>query len=190
MLKEKWAAVGEHHGVLAWARGRRERRKAEALTVRELMTSPVITAGPDDTLGAAARLMHERGVKRLPVVDADGKVVGIVSRQDLVKIFLRPDDEIRNDVVRDVIHRSLWLDPRVVRVDVTDGVVTLEGRPENKSLVEILIGLVRGMDGVVGIVPRLSFEIDDTRVRPDVPLPWRVLPPSLRYPSPRQRRAR
>lgn len=190
LLKEEGAGAGKHHPALAVGRRRGERKKAEGLAVRDLMTSPAITIGPKEPLSAAAHVMHARDVKRLPVVDDAGKLVGIVSRHDLLKIFLRPDADIRDDVVHDVIERTLWLDPRTVRVEVVHGIVMLEGRLENRSLVGFLIGLVRGVDGVVGVESRLSFEIDDTRMHSEGPLPWGVLA-GLRYRAdePRERRS-
>lgn len=167
LLKEEGADAGRHHVAMVPAR-RRERCKAEASSVRELMSAPVFTVGPDDTIAIAARRMHEHGVKRLPVVEADGRLVGIVSRQDLMKIFLRSDDQIRSDVV-EAIDRSMGLRPEAVRVDVAEGVVSLEGRLESKSMIEILINLVRGVDGVVDVAPRLSFEIDRLDVPPAIP---------------------
>lgn len=165
-------------------RRRREARKAAGVNVSSVMTAPVITVSPGDTLATAARVMHAKGLKRLPVVEAGGRIVGIISRQDLIRIYLRSDDEIRNDVVRDVLERAICIDPRTVRVVVADGVVTLEGRLETKSLTEILVSLVQATDGVVGVAPRLSYEVDDTRLRPEATLPWGVLPTSLRYPGP------
>lgn len=174
-------------GLLGRARRASERRKAQARTVRDLMTSPAITIGPDVALSAAARLMHDRHVKRLPVVDADRTLVGIVSREDLISIFLRPDERIRQDIVDQVIVKGMWLDPREVRVTVADGVVTLEGRLETKSMVRILVGMVAGVDGVVDVDARISYRIDDTHIRPDMPLPWGLLPTSMQVPQPRHR---
>lgn len=166
--------------LLESGRRRVTRSKAEARTAGELMTSPAVTIGPDASLGQAARLMHERGCKRLPVVDASGRLVGMVSRADLLRVFLRPDEDIRREVVEEVLVRGLWVDPGDVSVRVREGVVTLEGPLERRSLVPILVRLVRGVDGVVGVEDRLSWVVDDIGVRPEPFVPWAVLPPGAR----------
>jgi CBS domain-containing protein len=136
--------------------------KAGALTAAELMTSPVVTVRPDDTLAHAARVMHRRAVKRLPVVDGDGRLVGIVSRADLVKPFLRSDESILHEVRENVLAGGLGLDPQALRVAVEDGVVTLEGELETRLLVDLATRLVRGIEGVVDVKERLACRPDDT----------------------------
>jgi CBS domain-containing protein len=178
LLKEELAA-GDGR-VFEGRRARRDRTKARGLTAADVMTSPVITIGPGATLAQAARLMHHNRVKRLPVVDPGGKILGIVSRADLLKVFLRPDEEIRRDVVDGLIRRTLLLDQTRVGVGVSEGVVTLEGQMERASLVPVLVGLVRGVDGVVGVNDRLTFEVDDVTRQADVVTPWGVYAPSLR----------
>jgi CBS domain-containing protein len=128
------------------------------------MTSPAVTVGPDVTVAEAARLLHRHGVKRLPVVDPAGPLLGIVSRADLLKVFLRPDGEIAADVRQEVLVRSLWVEPDSVDVDVRDGVVTLRGRLERYSQTAIAVNLVHGLDGVVDVVNELDFEVDDTPI--------------------------
>jgi CBS domain-containing protein len=159
---------------------KRERSKASGQTAEQLMTSPAVTIGPQASLAEAARVMHERGVKRLPVVGVAGRLVGIVSRSDLLTVFLRPDREIFHEVVDRIITGTLWVEPDTIRVDVRHGVVTLEGQLERKSLMPILIGLVEGVDGVVGVDPHLTYERDDTSTRPEGRTPWSVLPRSIR----------
>jgi len=149
--------------------------KAQALSAAALMTAPAVTVGPEATLTEAARLMHRKHVKRLPVVDADGRLLGIVSRADLLQPFLRSDESIRDEVRADVLQRTLSLDPATVVVTVADGVVRLEGQVERKSLAPITARLVQAVEGVVAIENRLTWKSDDTHV--DVP-PY---PLSLRY---------
>ena len=151
---------------------RHDRAKAAGLFARELMTTPVFTVGPDASLGEAARLMHRRGVKRLPVVARDGRVLGICSRADLLKVFLRADVEIEREVREDVVRRTLWIDPDTVTVSVHDGVVRLEGQLERRSLITVVQGLVAAVEGVVGIEDHLSHVVDDTVAASDVPMPW------------------
>jgi CBS-domain-containing membrane protein len=125
------------------------------------MTSPVITVGPDASVGEAARTMHGHQVKRLIVVDPEARVIGVVSRRDLLKTFLGADAEIQREVVDRVIGEMLWLDPATIDVQVRAGVVTLRGQVERRSICPILVELVTALDGVVGVEDRLSYAIDD-----------------------------
>jgi CBS domain-containing protein len=149
---------------------REERRKAEGLLARQLMTAPPITIGPQATVADAARLMRERGVKRQPVVDLEGRAVGIVSRVDLVAEFLRADDDIEAEVTR-ALSDDLGIPVARLSVTVDDGVVHLEGSIERKSLVPAIWGALRAVPGVVGLDERLTWELDDTIV-PTSPVPW------------------
>jgi CBS-domain-containing membrane protein len=160
----------------------RERTKAEAVSASELMTSPVVSIGPDASVRDAARVMHRERVKRLPVIDAAGVVIGIVSRRDLLKVFLRSDDEIVSEIRDEVLRRSLWMDPNQLDVMARGGVVFLRGEVERASLVPILVGIVRAVDGVVDVVSDLTSAFDDRHLHPDVAEPWAVLPSSLRWP--------
>jgi CBS domain-containing protein len=164
LLKEEYPQ-GPPGGWLFEGRHRRQARaKAAGDTAVELMTAPAITVGPDATVAEAARLLHRHQIKRLPVVDPAGPLVGIVSRADLLKVFLRSDDQIAQDVRRDVFQRALWVDPDTVSVEVRDGVVTLTGQLERRSLIPIAVSLVHGVDGVVEVVDRLGFELDDSTI--------------------------
>ena len=152
------------------SRRRVDRSKAAGLTATDLQSAPALTVAPDATIGDAARMMHERHVKRLPVVDDVGHVLGIVSRSDLLKVFLRPDAEIATEIREDVIRRTLWIEADTIRVMVRDGVVRLDGQIERRSLAPVLERLVLATEGVVAVDPRLSWQIDD--VVTDVPVPW------------------
>jgi CBS domain-containing protein len=176
ILKEDPGLEGEGY-VFESRRHRTERQKAAGLVAAQLMTTPVITVGPDATLGEAARLMHRHAVKRLPVVGPEGTVLGIVSRADLLKIFLREDAEIAHLVAEDIVRRTLWTDPATIRVTVREGVVTLDGQIERRSLIPVLVGLVRALEGVVGVENHLSYLVDDTAPPRDLPLPWTALTP-------------
>jgi CBS domain-containing protein len=158
-------ATGPEGGRLFQGRRQREdRAKAAGDTAAELMTSPAVTIGPDATIAEAAKLLHRQRVKRLPVVDPAGPLLGIVSRADLLKVFLRSDADISREIRQEVLVRAMWMDPGTVTVDVRDGVVSLTGRLERRSLVPIVLSLVRGLDGVVGVVDRLTFDLDDTPI--------------------------
>jgi CBS-domain-containing membrane protein len=162
ILKEDADLEGEPR-VLDGAQRRHDRSKAAGRIAWELMTAPAITIGPAATLGEAARLMHRSAVKRLPVVDPDdGTILGIVSRTDLLKVFLRDDAEIAREVREDVIRRTLWIDPDTIRIVVRDGVVTMEGQVEHRSLRSVLEQLVLSCEGVVGVDNRLTYLPDDT----------------------------
>jgi CBS-domain-containing membrane protein len=143
------------------------------VSAEEIMTTPPLTIRPDASLGEAARLMHDRRVKRLPVVDADhGTIVGIVSRSDLLKVFLREDAEIADEIREDVFRRTLWMDSAAIRVVVSDGVVTLQGQVERRSLIALIERLVLSTDGVVAFNNRLSY-LEDDSVAPMHPMfPW------------------
>jgi CBS-domain-containing membrane protein len=130
------------------------------LTAGALMTSPAVTIGPDATIPAAARLMNTDHISRLPVVDEDGKLVGIVSRRDLLSIFLRSDAEIAHDA-RQVLDELPLADAKAVIAEVKHGVVTLTGtlRPEadhEQDLMPLTLRLIWDIDGVVDVVNRLG----------------------------------
>jgi CBS-domain-containing membrane protein len=164
ILKEEFPG-GPPGGRLLRGRRRRETRaKAAGGTAAELMTSPAVTIGPDAGVAEAARLLHRHGIKRLPVVDPAGPLLGIVSRADLLKVFLRADADIAAEVRQQVLTRAMWIDPDDLLVEVRDGVVSLTGQLERRSLIPILVSLVRCLDGVVDVVDRLSFELDDSKI--------------------------
>lgn len=153
-------------------RHRRDRTKAEAGTAALLMTTSVVTIEPEATLARTARLMHRHGVKRLPVVDRDGKLIGIVSRTDLLKIYLRPDEEIREEVEGILSGAPGWVVPGTISVFVEDGVVVLDGQAEQRSHIPMLLEVARSVDGVVDVRSRLGFEVDDVTPGIDPVSPW------------------
>ncbi|WP_042365666.1 CBS domain-containing protein [Streptacidiphilus neutrinimicus] len=144
------------------------RKRAQAEDAQGLMSRTVFTARPQWSVVEAARMMDRHHVKRLPVVDETDRLVGIVSRSDLLRVFLRADRAIREEVVRDVLRRTMVIDPATLWVDVADGVVTLRGQLERKSMIPIVERLCRSVDGVVAVHARLTFAFDDTRT--DEPL--------------------
>ena len=94
-------------------------------------------------------------------------LVGIVTRRDLLQVFLRPDKEIREEVIEEVLVGTLWLAPRGIDVSVVEGVVTLTGHMERKSETEIALSMTRRIDGVVGVVgvvDKLTYRLDDARL--------------------------
>ena len=131
-----------------------------ALTAGELMTSPAITVGPHVTIPAAARKMNTHHIRRLPVVDDNGRLLGIVSRRDLLSVFLRPDEDIEADI-RQVLDELLLAEPGEANVSVRNGIVTLTGTLDPQAgrhgdLIPLAIRLMWGVDGVVDIIDRLG----------------------------------
>jgi CBS-domain-containing membrane protein len=143
---------------------RSARDKANAAVAADLMSAPAITVPPETSVVAAARRVETAHVKRLPVVDADGRLVGIVSRRDLLRIHMRSDPAIRDDIVDNVLRRALWIDPAGVEVGVADGTVTIGGRVERKSTASLVLRLVADVPGVVTVVDRLAWDYDDTEL--------------------------
>ncbi|MGW3302835.1 CBS domain-containing protein [Streptomyces rubiginosohelvolus] len=134
--------------------------KAGSLTAEDLMTRPALTIGPDATLPQAARLMATRGVKRLPVVEGD-VLRGIVSRSDLLKVFLRPDDEIAEDVREQVVARLFPVSQQKVGVQADAGVVTMSGVVREARLIPVAARLARACAGVVDV--RCELTAAETR---------------------------
>ncbi|MFD7973747.1 CBS domain-containing protein [Streptomyces clavifer] len=130
-------------------------------TAEELMTSPAVTARPEWNLVETARTMHEKGVKRLPVTDETGRLVGIVSRSDLLRPFLRSDAAIREEIERDVFGATLRLVSGMIDTTVRDGVVTLTGRVDERSSIPVIERLCRSVDGVVALHQSIDFAYDN-----------------------------
>jgi len=148
----------------AWAeRGRMaaDRSRARALRARDLMTAPAATITAEAPLAVAARRMHGERVRRLIVVDAGGRMIGIVSRRDLLGVFRASDDEIRRHVL-DAIHpRAEWTDVSRITVSVDDGIVHIAGGVEYRSDVLALGAIARNVDGVVDVLNNLRCETED-----------------------------
>jgi CBS domain-containing protein len=120
--------------------------------------------------------MAEYRVERLPVLDEEDRLVGIVTRRDLLQVFLRPDTDIREEVVQEVIVNTLWLTPAAVEVKVEDGVVTLEGEVERESEVSVAGSATARIDGVVAVDNLLTGRLADARLRAASPSPRGVAP--------------
>ena len=144
-------------GVLTEVLHHRDVRKAEGQTAGDLMTRRVVTVRPEDSVEHAARLMHFLHVKRLPVVNPDGSLVGLVSRTDVLAVYDRPDEDIREEITGNVILRGFLEDPRQFAVTVQAGVVTVHGSPETAALGHALIRKARHVPGVVAVRDRLSY---------------------------------
>ena len=135
------------------------RARFDAVTVGEAMSTPAQTITPDRPIAEAATIMLDEGVNRLPVIDTGGKLVGLVSRGDVVRAFARPDDEILEDIEEDVIRKAMWLDPNTLDVTVTNGVVALAGEVATAADAEIVSTLTRKVPGVVSVNSSLTYRV-------------------------------
>ncbi|MDA0635598.1 CBS domain-containing protein [Nonomuraea sp. MCN248] len=161
-FREQFYREGYRPPLRARLRNPKGRQKAEGDTAAELMTSPAVVVSPQASAVEAARLMDAHDVKRLAVVDPEGRLVGIVSRRDLVKLFLRGDAEITAEVRDDILDRALWVETSGVQVEVDQGVVTLSGWMERRSEAAIAVRMTRRVNGVVDVVDKLTWKIDDS----------------------------
>ncbi len=159
--KEEPPSALTHH--LLESRDRRElRRKAKAIVAAELMTTPAITVTPQTPIRDAVRILVEDSISHLPVVDADGKLVGILSRSDVLRPFGRDDSSIERDVSTKVEEMTRLLDATRVEFRVSEGVVTLSGEIDRKSDAQRLVAAVGEIDGVIGVNDDLRAWWDDT----------------------------
>ncbi|MEU5321134.1 CBS domain-containing protein [Streptomyces sp. NPDC021056] len=156
-------------GRVRWFRKSALRRSAPhmtavvpATTAGEMMSTPAVTVHPEQRVADAARVMERHHVDRLPVVDEEDRLIGIATRRDLLRIFLRTDEEIRREVTDDVLTRAMSLPPHAVTVSVRDGMVTLEGQLERRSDIFLTAQLTWRVDGVVGVVNSLTSPVDET----------------------------
>ncbi|HET6359015.1 CBS domain-containing protein [Streptomyces sp.] len=125
--------------------------KAGATTAAQLMSSPAVTVRPEAPLAQAARTMAVDRVKRLPVVDGQGRLQGVVSRSDLLKVFLRPDEDLAVEIRREIVRRLFPEAAETVRVRVDNGVVSLSGGPTDTRLLPLATRLIRAVAGVVDV---------------------------------------
>ncbi|MFB0631555.1 CBS domain-containing protein [Streptomyces sp. AB3(2024)] len=130
-------------------------------TAGSVMSAPAVTVHAQETAADAARLMTRRGIERLPVVDEEDRLVGIVTRRDLLRLFVRPDSEIRRRVNDEVLAGVLGVPAGQVEVHVVDGIVAMDGRVELQSQLPALVGLVEQLDGVVAVASRVTARTED-----------------------------
>jgi len=153
-------------GPLAWlVDGTRDAEvtKSWAKTAREAMTAPAITIAPGRAAAEAARLMIEKRINRLVVVDRHEKLVGIVTRADLVRAFTRSDVEIAEEIRDDVLRRVLWVEPETITIAVRNGEVELGGELERRIDADVLVSLVEKIPGVVAVRSNVTHRVDDLR---------------------------
>jgi CBS-domain-containing membrane protein len=144
-------------GMITGILRRREQEKARGVTAGDLMSRPAVTVHADDTVEHAARLMYMRRVKRLPVTDPAGHLVGIISRADVLSVFDRSDQEIRNEITGEVLRGEFPADAKAFTVTVKDGVVTVTGTPGTATLGHEVVRRLRHVQGVVAVRDRLSY---------------------------------
>jgi CBS-domain-containing membrane protein len=159
LAKEAFASV-TGHGLTGMLH-HRDQAKTSGLNAGDLMTSPAVTVGPDEPVSRAAQLMYGNRVRRLPVVDADQKLVGIVTRTDVLTVYDRKDSEIREEILQR--HRG---EPAAFVVTVADGIVTIEGPPETAVVGHDIIADAQHVEGVVAVRDRLSYPPSENRYGP------------------------
>ena len=130
-------------------------------TVGEVMSPGVVTTGPETEVYDAAKMMTFQDIKRLPVVDDDSRLLGIISRADIVSVFTRPDDVIEDEIREDLIRRVLFIDPDELNVTVTNGVVTFIGEIGTRNEARLLAELASRLDGVLHVESELAWRLDD-----------------------------
>ena len=150
-------ALDDEPGVISGILHHRDQAKARGVTAGDLMTTAVVAVRPDDTVEHAAKLMYDRRVKRLPVTDENGRLVGIISRADVLSVFDRTDHDIDQEITNEVIRGGFLEDPLAFQVTVKDGIVTLAGRPETNETGHDIVRLVRHVQGVVAVRDRLNY---------------------------------
>jgi CBS-domain-containing membrane protein len=150
-------ALIDEPGFVGGILHRQDQAKARGVTAGDLMTTAVVAVRPDDTVEHAAKLMYDRGVKRLPVTDESGHLVGIISRADVLSVFDRTDSVISHEITHDVIQGEFVTDPAAFQVMVMDGIVTLSGRPETNEIGHDIVQRVRHVPGVVAVRDRLDY---------------------------------
>jgi len=161
-LRRELEASGD---LLHFQRRRRQLAKAEGTVASDVMTSPTVTVSSDTSLSHAARVMHEKNLRRLVVVDEGGRIAGIVSKSDLLQVFLRDDEELRIEIAGTLVP-ALMPSSAGVGIEVQTNVVTLSGHLDRKSDAEILTRLTREVDGVVDVVDELTYRWDDSAPAP------------------------
>ena len=150
-------ALVDELGIFGGILHRRDQAKARGIIAGDLMTTAVVAVRPGDTVEHAAKLMYDRGVKRLPVTDESGRLIGIISRADVLSVFDRTDAAISHEITSDVIRGEFLKDPSAIHVTVMDGIVTLTGRPETSEVGHDIVRQVRHVPGVVAVRDRFEY---------------------------------
>ena len=173
LLKERRHELESEPDLLHIRRRQKERAKAEGLVASDLMTTPPITVSSTIGLTVAARMMQVRNVRRLIVVDERGRIAGVVSRSDLLQVFLRTDEELRDEIIDRLVPALMPSADQPVGVDVRYNVVTLTGEVDRRSDADILARMTRELDGVVEVESQLTYKWDDSKLVWEFALPAR-----------------
>lgn len=170
LVKESGEGAVRHRplaGLLGESRtSRSQLDKVHATRTADAMTTPAITIEPSRPIGEAATLMTLRKVNRLPVVE-NGRLVGIVTRADLVRAYVRSDEDLAETIRQDVIRRTLWLDPAAFAVEVKDGIASISGHVERKSTAEMVAHATAVVPGIVDVEASISWSLDDRKMQPE-----------------------
>jgi CBS domain-containing protein len=159
--KIEFAGGADPPRVFESRRYRNDRRKAAGMVAEQLMSAPAVTVSKRTSVSEAARLMESTGVRRLPVVDDLGRLIGMVTNRDLLKVFLRPDDHIKRQIVTEIPSMADGDVASVVGVQVDDGAVLLTGEIERRSTVEAFVARASAVNGVVSVDNRIEWSVDD-----------------------------
>lgn len=169
LVKEQGADAIPHRPLARFfgesRRSQAQLAKLAAVTAADAMTAPAVTIDSRRRISEAAALMTARRMNRLPVVD-DGQLVGIVTRADLVRAYVRSDDDLARTIRDEVLLRVLWLDPALFAVDVADGVASVSGAVPRRSTAEMIEHLVAMVPGIVDVHADVSWATDDSHVKP------------------------
>jgi CBS domain-containing protein len=168
LLQKEQGAANISHRHFAWLLGETEETRSQlaklaATTAGDAMTAPAVTIGGDRPLTEAAALMTSRKVNRLPVVDGD-VLVGVVSRADLIRAYVRSDDELGAVIRDEVLHDTMWLNPRLFDVSVANGVVRIGGSVGRRSTAEVIARIAALVPGVVAVTSELHWDVDDREI--------------------------
>ena len=161
LIKQGYPHGGDDAGMLDALRHRRQLDKAAGICALDVMTRQVVSVPVGTEVAAAARLMIRLGIKRLPVVDGQGRLAGIVTRGDLLKVFLRPDQAISWEVAHEIVQGRIGIPRGAVAVQTRNGMVSLTGQVERRSQVTELVRQVQAVHGVVSVDARLTWNVDD-----------------------------
>lgn len=170
LVKEGYPHGGDDASVIDALRHWRRFGKAAGIQAADVMTRRVVTVPLGTEIATAARLMVRLGLRRLPVVDEQGRLAGIVTRGDLLKLFLRPDPAIAWEVRHELLEDRMGESATDVDVEVRDGVVSLTGKLDRRSQVRPLLDAVKGLDGVIGVDDHLTWRVDDLNQTPAWPI--------------------
>ena len=174
ILTRERGAGRARYDLFAWLsewEGAELESKLGAKTAGEAMSSPPVTVSAHRSVFDAAALMVDRGVNRLPVLDSEGRLVGILTRADLVRAYARPDEELEQEIREQVLISPFGISPREVEVRVRDGEVALAGEVENGDVARLLAASVRHVLGVTGVDSKLTWKREHGESDPVVPGP-------------------